>query len=111
MRRFLGALALLGAVAACSADLADRSAQREGVATNARERIAGFLAAQRELDSRSCLEEGLAAGSPAHEACVRARAEARRTARLGPAGDAIERAATGTCWNPQFRVRLACVDV
>ena len=115
MRRFLAMAAVLGAIGACTIDVADRAArqetQRQGVATTPRDRIAAFVAAQRDADARSCVQEGLVVGSGDHETCMRARADARRDAQHGPAGDAFERAATGRCWNAQFRVRLACTDV
>lgn len=115
MRRFLAMAAVLGAIGACTVDDAERAArdetQRQGVATNTRDRVTAFIAAQREADARSCLEAGLAAGSNDHESCMRARADARRDAQHGPAGDAFERAATGRCWNAQFKQRLACLDV
>ena len=112
MRRVLLAAVMLGAIGACAPTAGDRGvAQREGVATNSKDRIAAFVAAQRAADSRVCLEEGLMAGTAAHEDCMRARAAARRDAQHGPAADAIERAATGKCWNKQFRVRLVCEDI
>jgi hypothetical protein len=111
MRRFLLTAAVLGAIGACTSDVGDRTALREGVATNQRDRISAFVAAQRAADSRVCVEEGLLVGTVAHDECMRARAGARRDALHGPAGDAIERAATGKCWNSQFRVRLSCLDI
>jgi len=111
MRRFLLTAAVLGAIGACTSDVGDRTALREGIATNQRDRISAFIAAQRAADSRICIEEGLMAGTADHEACMRARAGARRDAQHGPANDAIERAATGKCWNKQFRVRLACEEI
>jgi hypothetical protein len=115
MLRFLAIAAVLGAIGACTVDVAERAArletQRQGVATNTRDRIAAFIAMQREADARICVDEGLVAGSVDHESCMRARADARRDAQHGPGGDAFERAATGRCWNPQFRRRLACLDV
>jgi len=115
MRKFLAMAAVLGAIGAYTADVVEEAARqetrRQGVATNTRDRIAAFIAAQREADARSCMEEGLVVGSSDHDSCMRARADARRDAQHGPAGDAFERAATGRCWNPQFKQRLACLDV
>ena len=115
MRRFLAMAAVLVAIGACTIEAADRAArdetQRQGVATNTRDRVAAFIAAQRDADARSCLEAGLVIGSSDHETCMRARADARRDAQHGAAGDAFERVATGRCWNAQFKQRLACLDV
>ena len=111
MRRILVLAAMAGAIAACAGDSPDRTAVRDGMATTPQQRIEAFVAARRAADSGACRNRGLLEGSDDHAACMRALADERRRAARGPAGDAIERSATGRCWNPDFKRRLACFDV
>ncbi len=110
MRRFL-MLAAAVAIAACAGDVAARPATRDGMATTPQQRIEAYVAARRMADSGACRNRGLIEGSDDHAACMRALADERRRATRGPASDAIERAATGRCWNPDFNRRLACFDI
>lgn len=71
-------------------------------------RIQAFIAAQRETDSRSCAEQGHAAGTAPHLTCVRELAARRRAALQG---GTHEKPADGWCRSNAAATPVRCVEI